>query len=165
MNRALYSQCHWRSLLLINKWCQNDNSHSKLAVCQQCKLLDGSGPAPGHHTSVEKSVNSNLLESLPCAYCCCILGGSFFSDHSFAIALYFWCWLLVNIALTWMWALWYWLRYSTDPGTFFESLTASLCIVSHCMKIKTSKYIHFLVSNTNFFNPCLALLYRYARIS
>ncbi len=165
MNRALYPQCHWRSLILIHVWCQNNNSHSKLAVCQWCKLLDGSGAPLGHHISLEKSANFNLLESLTCAYCCCILRGSFFSDHSLAIALYVWRWSSVNIASTWTRALWYWLRYSTDPGTFCESLTASLCIFWRYMEIKTSMYIHFLVWNADFFDPHLAVPYRYPWIS
>jgi hypothetical protein len=49
-----------------------------------------------HHASEKKSAKSNLREPLWCTYCHWIFGGGFFSDHSFAIAWYFWCWFLDN---------------------------------------------------------------------
>jgi len=105
MRRALYSQSHWRISLLINE-CHEDNStHSKLVICKWCKLFDGSGSVLAHHASEEKSANFNLVESLPCAYRCCISGGNCLSDHSFDIALYIWHSLSVRFCSTWLWAL------------------------------------------------------------
>lgn len=89
MQRALYSQCHRRVPITIHESSEDNSPDSKLFVYQRCKLFDSFGPFLGHHTSAEKSVNYNLLESLPCAYRCCTLGGSLLSVHFFAIALYF----------------------------------------------------------------------------
>ena len=71
--------------------CSEDNdAHSILVVDARCEILDGFASVLGHQARTEIIVNSNLVESLSCAYRRCTIGGGHFSVHSFAIALYFW---------------------------------------------------------------------------
>jgi len=119
----------------------------------------------GPCTSAKKLANSSLWELLPYTYRCCILGGSFFLDHSFAMALYFHCFLSLNFFSTWVRTFLYAQRKSGDPGKLCESLTANFFIFLHFMVVKTSRYDHFQVFKKDFFDSCLVLPYKYSRMS
>jgi len=157
-NRDPYVHWYWR-MSLVKIRCKNDNTHSKLLVYCWCKVFHGLHSILVPYTSAKK-LASSLRESLPYTYRCYILGGSLFSVHSFAMASYFCCVLLLNFLLTWVHAGLYAQRKDADPGRLFESSAANLAIFSNFIAVKMSRYDHFRVLNEDFFDSRLVLAYK-----